>query len=170
MPISNDVTVKPSTGGGGGGDIVPEGVYPVEIADMTYISGEENQFSDRPQLKFRFKILGTKQKDLELVSWISMTINPGWEQGSPSNLYKIATAVMGEEVDMAKEFYPNTLLGGKLQVVVESKKGRTGNEISRISNYLKAVDSVPAPKKVASPEDAGIDESLVESATDGDLF
>ena len=159
MPIDNDMTVTPSTGGGGVGAIVPEGMYKVEIVDITYISGEQNQFSDKPQLRLKFKILGKEQKDVELLSWVSMTINPGWEQGSPSNLYKVATAVTGEEPRMDEEFYPNTLVGGKLQVVVESKKTKAGMEISRITNYLKygGVD-VPGDEPESGSEEPPIPE------------
>ena len=146
MPIDNDVTVTPSTGGGGGGAVVPEGVYQVEVSDITFIPEEQNQYG-KSQLKFRFKILEGKQAELELVSWVSMTINPGWEQGSPSNLYKIIVAIMGEEPNMEEEFYPNTLIGGKLQVVVESKKTKAGAEISRITNYLKVAGAATSVVK-----------------------
>jgi hypothetical protein len=141
MPITNDVSITPSVNLGGGGAMVPEGVYSVIVSDITYIPGEQNQFGGKPQLKFRFKITEGDQKDLELVSWVSLTLNAGWDKGSPSNLFKMATAVMGEEPDMEREFYPNVLIGGLLQVVVESRKSKTGKEFSRITNYLKATRS-----------------------------
>lgn len=153
MPITNEIAITPSTGGGGGGAVVPEGVYQVEVFDITYIPGEQNQFGGKPQLKFRFKILNGEQADLELVSWVSLTLNPGWDQGSPSNLYKIAVAVMGEEPSMEQEFYPSILVGGKLQVVVESKRTKGGKEFSRITNYLKASALKSAPKVAAKPTD-----------------
>jgi len=140
MPITNDVTIVPSSGGGGGA-IVPEGVYIVEITDITHIPGEQNQFSGKPQLKLNFKITEGEYKELELLSWVNLVINPGWDQGSPSNLYKIAAAVMGEDPSMDEEFYPNTLIGGTLQVVVETKKSKAGAEVSRITNYLKKTEA-----------------------------
>lgn len=147
MPITNDVAITPTSGGGGGGAVVPEGVYAVEVSDISFIPGEQNQFSGKPQLKFRFKILEGEQKDLELVSWVSLTINPGWEQGSPSNLYKIAVAVMGEEPSMEEQFYPNILIGGVLQVVIESRRTKGGKEFSRITNYLKSTKTTKVAAK-----------------------
>lgn len=140
MPISNDVSVRPTSGdGGGGGDLVPEGVYNVEIKDITYIDPEQNPWGNKAQLKFRFQILTGEHSEKELVSWVTMTLNPGWESGSPSHLYKIATAVMGEEPDTDSEFYPNVLMGGVIQVVVEQKKAKSSGKLyAKISNYLKS--------------------------------
>ncbi|OGZ32281.1 MAG: hypothetical protein A2V69_01075 [Candidatus Portnoybacteria bacterium RBG_13_40_8] len=157
MPITNDVKIKPSSGTSEGPTgFVPAGVYDVEISDITFIPGEENPFTGKPQLKLRFNILTPEYEGVEILSWASLTINPGWEQGNPSNLYKIAVAVMGEEPDMEKEFYPSNLLGGKLRVVVEVRRKKTGQgEYSKITNYLASPKPVarPAVKKVAIEEE-----------------
>lgn len=146
MPITNEITIKPSTGGGSSA-VVPEGLYDVEVSDITYIPPEQNPLYGKAQLRFKFKILVGKEKDLELSSWVGMSINPGWDQGKPSNLFKIVTAVMGEEPDMEKEFLPNVLLGGTLQILVENRKSKDGKEYSKVTNFLKSKGL-----KLANPE------------------
>lgn len=171
MPISNEVKVTPTTGEGSGPAVViPDGIYDVELTDITFIPGEQNQFSGKPQLKMVFKILAGEHKDVELRSWVSMTMNPGWEQGSPSHLYSISKAIMMEEPDLEADFYPNVLVGGKLRVFVEEKTSKKGTKYSKVSKYLAPSTTVEQDvvqekelKKKPKTEDEEIAESLAES-------
>ena len=136
MPITNEVAITPSAGGGGGGAIVPEGVYQVEVSDISYIPGEQNQFSGKPQLRFKFKILEGEHEGVELGTWTSLSMNPGWDKGNPSNLYLIAKGVAGEDPNLDKEFYPNSLMGGKLRILVEERTSKNGNKFAKVTKYL----------------------------------
>lgn len=156
MPISNDLKITPTDTSGGPVALVPEGVYSAEIMDITFIPGEQNQFTGKPQLKFRFKISEGAQKDLELVSWVSLSLNPGWDQGSPSNLYLIAKAVMGEEPNPDVDFLPSWLMGGKLQILVEGRTSRKGTKYSRVTKYLAlsgAASRLPQGVKTQTDEE-----------------
>src|SRR3990167_10806966 len=96
MPITNEIKVMPTPEGTGGlAVLIPEGIYKAEVTDISYIPGEQNQFSGKPQLRFKFKILEGEHEGVELGTWTSLSMNPGWDKGNPSNLYLIAKGVAG---------------------------------------------------------------------------
>lgn len=160
MPISNEIKVSPTDTSGGPSALVPEGVYDAEITDITYVPGEQNQFTGRPQLKLRFKILGGEYKDLELRSWVSMSLNPGWEQGNPSNLYLIAKAVLGDEPNPDEDFLPAWLMGGKLRILVEERTSKKGTKYSKVTKYLSPTARAVSPKEEEKKMEEAVDESI----------
>ena len=153
MPLPENLKIKPSSGGGSVS--VGEGIFSVEIVDISYIEADQTKYG-KPQLNFRFRILKGGYEGAELQSWASCVLSPGWEGGNPSNLYLLACAVLGEEVDLEKEFDPNVLMGGKLTIVVELRRTKGGKEYSKITKYLKR-EALPESKSedVEVPEDVG---------------
>jgi hypothetical protein len=159
MPITNDIKITPMFNIPRGDEISPvigEGIYDAEIIDITYIPPERNKISGKPQLRFKFKIVSGEYSGVTLFSWVSMSLNPGWENGNPSHLYTIAKSVMGKEPDLNSDFYPNVLMGGKLKIWIEVKTSpKTGNQYSKIVKYspivqTKASNTTVAEKHVKS--------------------
>jgi len=162
MPITNAIKISPNTSqptqSDGVSAQVTEGIYDAEIADITYIPPEENLKFGKPQLRFKFKILGGEFDGVNLSSWVSMSINPGGfavegGTGAPSHLYTIAKSVMGEEPDPNAEFYPNVLIGGKLKIWVEVRVSQAGKEYSRVVKYSAMSKTAKSTKVVAPKEE-----------------
>jgi len=135
---------------------IPEGIYSATIVDITYVPPEQNLLWGKPQLKLRFKIEGGEFNGVELSSWVGMSLYPGGSlsdgtTGKPSNLYIIATAVMGEEPDLEVDFLPNTLMGGKLKIWIETKTSKKGTQYSRIVKYSPLGSVKPAAAVVSKP-------------------
>lgn len=155
MPIPNNIKITPTVeSSGGASPLINDGIFTAIISDINYISAEQNSFTGKPQLKFKFKITDGDYKDVELISWVSLTLNPGWEQGVPSHLYNIAKSVLRAEPDLDSDFYPNTLLGGIIRIFVETKTSKNGKQYSRITKYLPLTPGViPNKKEVVDDED-----------------
>lgn len=146
MSIDSSIKVRGSSGETKEQPLVDVGVYEVEIVDITYISAEQNSLYGKPQLRFKFKILGSRFDGVNLASWIGLSLNPGWDKGSPSHLYNIAKYVMGEDPDLDADFYPNVLMGGVLRILIEHKSTQEGKVYSRITRYLPLEDKMDTPE------------------------
>ena len=157
MPISNQVKITPAANRPEGGEypLVTEGIYDAEIMDITYIPAEQTQYG-KAQLKLKFKIIGGEYEGVTLSSWVSMTMNAGGfaiegGTGAPSNLFIITKAVMGKEPDLAADFYPNVLMGGRLKIWVEIRTSQAGKQYSRIVKYSVGTRASAPVAKVAIP-------------------
>lgn len=135
MPIDSSVTIKPSMGGGAL-PLIDEGMYDVEISDISEIPAEQNPYGTGTQYKMYFRIVEGPFKDTVLSIYLKPVLNPGWENGQPSKLYLITKAVMGEDPDMEAEFVLATLMGGKLQVLVEQKTTKAGAKFSTPTRFI----------------------------------
>lgn len=164
MPIGQDIRVTPVTDIGAGvasQPLIDDGVYNAKIVDIVHIPAEQNKLYGTAQLKLRFKITDGPYKDVELTSWVSLTMNPGWENGSASNLYTIAKAVFRREPDLSVDFYPSSLMGGMLRIFVKTTTSKKGKTFSKVSEYMapSLVSAIPSQEKT---DDAPLPEEPAE--------
>lgn len=122
MPVdSQNATII----GGEGFELIPEGVYTVEVLDVQFMDKEEDKntkFTPKDKFKFVLTILDDEYRGRLVWHRVTTTFTSGFK-GRASKLYEIVCAIMGEKVDDSVGIDINTLTGGQLRVVVKHNNG-----------------------------------------------
>jgi hypothetical protein len=134
MPVeANKAIIKNE---GGNFELTPEGVYNAEVVDIVL---KENQQGYKgkivDKLWIKLGILDEEQRALGLMHFVSTAYTAGFKGGQSSKLYDFACAVMGEQLD-DKAIDVNTLIGGRLRIVVKHKDSN-GKTYSNITEVMK---------------------------------
>lgn len=117
--------------------VVPEGVYDVQVTNISTITTKKFQSTEEENVfLFEFTIIEGEQKGNKVFRRIRPRLGV---EPKESNLYKVACAILGKK--LTKEDFPNfhisDLKDGICKVVVEiTKKG--DNEYSNVTNFIKA--------------------------------
>lgn len=123
MPVdSQNATIS----GGEGFELVPEGVYTVEILDVSFIDKSEDKntkFTPKDKFKFVLAILDDGEYRGRLLWHRVTTVFTSGFKGSPSKLYDFSCAVMSEKLPDDFSFDVNSFIGSQLRVVVKHKDG-----------------------------------------------
>lgn len=119
---------------GGNFDVVPEGIYTAQIADVVLKKnqkGYKGKLVDK--LWFKLGILDEEQRGLSVLHSVSTAFTAGFSGGQASKLYDLACAVAGEKLD-DKSLDVNTLIGGRLRIVVKHKEvnGKTYVNVAEV--------------------------------------
>jgi hypothetical protein len=117
---------------------LPNGLYNVQIADVELVKdvvGYEGKLTDK--FYFRMGILDPTQRGKLVMHFVSTAYTSGWEKGSPSKLWEFACAVYGQTLNDEDKINVNTLIGGKLQVLVKQKEDKKGKIRSNVVEVMK---------------------------------
>jgi len=166
MPVNpNEAIIKNE---GGNYELIPEGVYTVQVADVIL---KKNQKGYRgkvvDKLWFKLGILDEELRGLGIVHFVSTAFTAGFSGGQSSKLYDLACAVTGEQLD-DDSIDVNTLIGGKLRIVVKHKEtnGKTYSNITEVMKVDAKSKKLPELTKEELQRLAFDDE---EEITDEDL-
>ena len=166
MPVDpNDALIKNE---GGNYELIPEGVYTAQVADVVL---KKNQKGYKGKLVnklwFKLGILDEEQRGLGIIHFVSTAFTAGFSGGQSSKLYDLACAVTGEQLD-DDSIDVNTLIGGKLRIVVKHKEtnGKTYANITEVMKVDAKSKQLPELTKEELQRLAFDDE---EEITDEDL-
>jgi hypothetical protein len=170
MPVdSQNATIK----GGEGFELVPEGVYTVEVLDVQFMDKDEDkntQFTPKDKFKFVLAILDSEHRGRLLWHRVTTTFTSGFK-GRASKLYELVCAVMGEKVDDGIELDINTLISGQLRVVVKHNNGWANvTEVMKVDTKLEELSEETRSDLIKSvtKERVDVDEVIEEMSLDLD--
>lgn len=138
-------------------DLIPEGVYQVEIEDIN-LKEEISPWSNEMETKISFQMtiltdepfegdINGSQSTRGRRIWKDVTnkMSPGGNV-QPSNLYVIATSVLKKDLswEECKKFNPSSLIGQQLRIGVKHRRSSTGNTSARIESYYKPNKPLPS--------------------------
>lgn len=118
--------------------VVPEGFYVAQVMDIDFKPKEEQEqkgkFAPKDKFYVRLGILSPEQRGARLTHFVSTAFTSGFDGGQASKLYELVCAVMGEKVDENQELDINTLIGGRLRILVKHKEvgGKTYQNIAEV--------------------------------------
>ena len=154
---------------------LPKGIYQVELAD---VHTEENETYDskmgktegvkkyQTDLSWQFTILQGRDESQEKEEMKELRVRNVWEnfgqsflyigKNGKNNLYRIAEAFLGRELDQKEEAEGitssllNSFIGKQILISVEPKTSKAGKTFDNIIDYLKVqapLDALTAEEK-----------------------
>lgn len=121
---------------------LPEGVYTTEVVDVELKEkqkGYKGEIVDK--YWFRLGILDNEYRGKSIVHFTSLAYTAGFKGGQASKLYELVCAVMGEKIEDSKPFDVNTLIGGRLRIVVKHIGNNEGKVYANIAEVMKVDES-----------------------------
>ncbi len=166
MPVNpNEALIKNE---GGNYELTPEGVYTAQVADVVLKKNQKGYMGKLvDKLWFKLGILDEEQRGLGVIHFVSTAFTAGFSGGQSSKLYDLACAVMGEQLDDTS-IDVNTLIGGKLRIVVKHKE-TNGKTYSNITEVMKADANGKKLPELTEEELGKLVFSDEEEITDEDL-
>lgn len=120
--------------------VIPEGFYVAQVMDIEFKPKEEQENKGKyaPKDKFYVKlgILSPEQRGSRITHFVSTAFTSGFDGGQASKLYELVCAVMGEQVSDKVEMDVNTLIGGRLRILVKQKE-MGDKKFSNITEVMK---------------------------------
>ncbi len=147
MPVeTNKATVQNE---GGQYELIPEGIYTVEVLDIELKEGIESKFGLKNKFYFKLGILEEELRGKIIMHFTTTAYTSGFKGGQSSKLYETACAIMGEKLDDKEALDVNTLIGGRFKAIV--KHSQSGEK--EYANITEVMKEDNASKKLPSLSD-----------------
>jgi hypothetical protein len=136
MPILNEDAVVQNEGKDF--EVIPEGLWNVQVVDLELKKDQEGyQGKKVDKIYIRTGILDEELRGKSLMHFVSKAYTAGWDKGSPSKLYEFCCAVYGQNLNDEDKMDLNTLIGGKLKMLVKHKQGTDGKVRFNVAEVMK---------------------------------
>lgn len=154
MPVDASKATVQDTGGEF--ELLPEGMYTAQVTDINLEEGVESKYGKKDKFYFTLGILDEEERAKKLMHFTTTAYNAGFTGGSSSKLYDTACAIMGEQLDAEQPLDVNTLIGGRLRIVVKHQVSKKDGKT--YANITEVMKSDVASKKLPELTDAELAE------------